>query len=146
MDIGKYINNYRKGKDLSMQEFADRCGLSKGYISMLEKGRHPQNGKKIVPSIETVQKIASAMHITIDDLLQSIDGDQLIDVSKESRLGCSADVDSLFIERYGQDVFDHALQYSRLDDRDQGKADGFVASLLEDDKYKKGESSDGKAI
>lgn len=140
MHIGKYISEYRKSKDLSMQEFADRCGLSKGYISMLEKGVHPQNGKRIVPSITTVQKVSSAMNITIDELLQAVDADQLIDVSS------SDDADSLFIDKYGQEVFDHAMQYSRLDDRDQGKADGFVSSLLEDDKYKGAESSGAKAI
>ena len=30
------------------------------------------------------------------------------------------------------------MEYSKLTDRDQGKADGFVSSLLEDDKYKGG--------
>jgi len=81
MNIGRIINEYRISHDLTMQELADRSGLSKGYISMLEKGVHPQNGKEIVPSIETVQKLAKAMGMTVDVLLEAVDGDQLVDIS-----------------------------------------------------------------
>lgn len=81
MKIGSVLKEYRATHDLSMQEFADRSGLSKGYISMLEKGTHPQNGKEIIPSIETVQKIASVMGISVDTLLEMVDSDQRIDIS-----------------------------------------------------------------
>lgn len=37
MTIGNLVKTYRQEHDLPMQEFADRCGLSKSYISMLEK-------------------------------------------------------------------------------------------------------------
>lgn len=65
MNIGNLIKEYRAKHKMTMQEFADKAGLSKGYISMLEKGVHPQNGKEIVPSIDTVEKIAKALGITI---------------------------------------------------------------------------------
>ena len=76
MKIGNIIREYRLNNSLSMQEFADKCNLSKGYISMLEKGKHPQNNKEIVPSIETVQKIASAMNLSVDALLEMIDKEE----------------------------------------------------------------------
>ena len=75
MHIGLYVKNFRENHNLSMQEFADKAGLSKGYISMLERGKHPQNNRDIVPSIETVNKIAIAMGISIDELLMQIDGE-----------------------------------------------------------------------
>ena len=78
MSIGKIIRQYRDMYGMSMQEFATKAGLSKGYISMLEKGRHPQNGKPIVPSIDTVNSIASAMGMSIDALLEATDADQPI--------------------------------------------------------------------
>lgn len=81
MKIGSVIKEYRITHDLSMQEFADKCGLSKGYISMLEKGTHPQNNKEIIPSIDTVQKVATAMGISIDALLSMVDGDQNINLT-----------------------------------------------------------------
>lgn len=74
MKIGLYVKHYRERHKLSMQEFADKADLSKGYISMLEKGKHPQNDREIVPSIETVNKIAKAMNLSIDELLARIDG------------------------------------------------------------------------
>ena len=81
MSIGNVIKEYRASHDMTMQELADKSGLSKGYISMLEKGIHPQNGKEIVPSIETVQKLAKAMNTTVDALLETVGGDQLVDIS-----------------------------------------------------------------
>ena len=95
MKIGNVIKEYRITHDLSMQEFAAKCGLSKGYISMLEKGVHPQNNKEIIPSIDTVQKVAIAMNLSIDTLLAMVDSDQPIEVSKsstpvyEAAAGCS---------------------------------------------------------
>lgn len=84
MNIGKVIKDYREKNQMTMQDFADKCNLSKGYISMLEKGKHPQNNKPIIPSIETVQKLSAAMGISIDTLLESLDRNQLVDVSRPS--------------------------------------------------------------
>lgn len=81
MTIGSLIKQYRIQNEMTMQEFAERTGLSKGYISMLERGKHPQNNKKIVPSIATVKKIAIAMNATVDEILEAIDGKQLINIS-----------------------------------------------------------------
>ena len=53
---------------------------------MLEKGKHPQNDREIVPSIETVNKIAKAMNLSIDELLARIDGNQMIDTSRDRPL------------------------------------------------------------
>ena len=37
MTLGDLIKNYREETGMSMDEFAEKSGLSKGYISMLEK-------------------------------------------------------------------------------------------------------------
>lgn len=81
MKIGDLIKEYRQLNTLTMQDFADKSGLSKSYISMLEKGKHPQNNREIVPSIETVKNIAVAMGISVDDILDVVDNNQLIDIS-----------------------------------------------------------------
>ena len=44
MELNELIKLFRETNDYTMQEFADRCGLSKGYISMLEKGVQPRRG------------------------------------------------------------------------------------------------------
>lgn len=47
MELRTFINSYRKKHDLTMEEFAKLASLSKGYISMLERGYNPQTGKKL---------------------------------------------------------------------------------------------------
>ena len=137
MEIGKIVRQYRDEHDLTMQQFADRSGLSKGYISMLEHGRHPQNNREIVPSIDTVHKLATAMDMSIDFLLQLCSGQQ-IEIP-----GIDADV--LFIEKYGQRIFDIVTSLVLLDDEDLGRIAERIEILLEADKYKKGSSGE-KAI
>ncbi|MGN0703548.1 MAG: LexA family protein [Lentihominibacter sp.] len=83
MTLGELIKKYRDENNLTMQDFANMSGLSKGYISMLEKNRHPQNNKKIIPSIATFNKVANAMRTSVDQLLTKVDNNQLVDVSSE---------------------------------------------------------------
>lgn len=56
MYVGELIQAYRRETNLSMDEFARLTGLSKPYISMLEKNRNSRTGKPIVPSVATLQK------------------------------------------------------------------------------------------
>lgn len=70
MDLGKIIRTYRTDHDLSLREFADRCDLSHTYIDKLEKGVDPRSKKSVEPTVETVSKIASAMGMSLDELLQ----------------------------------------------------------------------------
>lgn len=41
MTLRDLISAYRKDHGLSQRQFANQCGLSNGYISMLEKGINP---------------------------------------------------------------------------------------------------------
>lgn len=75
MKLGDFIYNYRQTNKLSMDDFAKRSGISKAYISLLEKGYHPRNDKPIIPSVETIKKAASAMNMSFDELFSSIDQD-----------------------------------------------------------------------
>lgn len=84
MNLEDILKNYRSKENLSMQEFANRCGLSKGYISMLEKGKHPQSNRPLVPSISTLNSLACGMNITIDVLLSMMNADSLISVNDPS--------------------------------------------------------------
>lgn len=83
MTLGDLIKEYRDKNDLTMQEFANMSGLSKGYISMLEKNKHPQNNKEIIPSLDTFNKVASAMKITLNDILGAVNSNQLVNLSSE---------------------------------------------------------------
>ncbi|HHJ8058363.1 TPA: helix-turn-helix domain-containing protein, partial [Streptococcus pyogenes] len=57
MKLGEIIKNFREEKKLSMDRFAEKSGLTKGYISMLEKNEHPKSKKPIIPTEETLLKV-----------------------------------------------------------------------------------------
>ena len=66
--LGKIIKEYRNDNKLSMDDFANKTGLSKPYIAMLEKNYNPKSKKVIVPTVETIAKCAKAMDIEFNDL------------------------------------------------------------------------------
>ena len=76
MELSKILRDYRQEHGLTLQVFADRAGLTKQYISMLENNKNSKNGKPIIPSLETLRKLASAMYMNIDTLVATLDGEQ----------------------------------------------------------------------
>lgn len=83
MTLGEVVKQYRTDHDLSLRDFSRMSGVSNGYISMLEKNEHPKTKKPIVPSIEKMKCIASAMGTTLDALLEIIDDDQPVSVCRD---------------------------------------------------------------
>ena len=76
MFLGEIIKKYRLEHSLSLQSFADKCGLSKGYIAMLERNVNSKTGESITPSLETFIKVGSAMGTDIDTLIRMVDENQ----------------------------------------------------------------------
>ena len=68
MTLGDIIKRYRNDHALSMDAFSERSGISKAYISLLEKNRHPKTGKEISPSIQCIRQAAQGMNMDFDDL------------------------------------------------------------------------------
>lgn len=84
MHLGELVYAYRKEHDLSMDEFAAKCGLSKGYISMLEKNKNPQTGKPIIPSLDTIRQISNAIDMDLNEIIQMLDAHQEIRISNNT--------------------------------------------------------------
>ena len=86
MRLGEIIKHYRVENNLTTEQLALKCGLSKGYISMLENNFKPSGRKKdITPSIQAVRKLSKGMNMNFDMLLASIDGEvSLIPLKEES--------------------------------------------------------------
>ena len=81
MKLGELLKLYRTEHKLSMDAFCELSNLTKGYISMLEKNEHPKSKKPIVPSYETIEKIAKGMHISVESLIDMLDDDQEIQIN-----------------------------------------------------------------
>lgn len=78
MKLGEWIKEYRTRHGMSMKDMANVCGLSKAYISMLERGINPTTKKPVSPTIQAFEKIAGATGQDVDSLLKILDDEQSI--------------------------------------------------------------------
>lgn len=77
--LGKIIKEYRDDNKLSMDDFANKSGLSKPYVAMLEKNYNPKSKKEIIPTVDTIAKCAKAMDIEFNDLFNVLSPSNTID-------------------------------------------------------------------
>ena len=84
MTIREIILKYREENNLSQRQFAERCGVSNGYISMLENDVNPSTDKPAVPSLTMLRKIAKGMNMSIDELLAANET-LLVELSAEKK-------------------------------------------------------------
>ena len=76
MNLGEIIKEYRKTNKISMGDLAEKTGISKSYISIIESNFKMNGRKKApVPSIQTIKKLADGTGLNFEDLLKSIDGE-----------------------------------------------------------------------
>ena len=61
--IGERIKIAREARGMAQVPFAEKCGLSQGYISDLERER------RLKPSLEAMQKIAAELGVTVGQLI-----------------------------------------------------------------------------
>lgn len=76
MTLGDYIKNYRTAHKYSMDDFARKTGMSKAYISILERNYNPSTGKAAIPSLNTIKQVALATGVNFNDLISMLDPDQ----------------------------------------------------------------------
>lgn len=87
MILGDLIKKYREENGMSMEQFAQRSGLSKAYVSILERNRNPVNGKPVVPSLETIKSVAQAIGKDFNDVIALLDGNQQVQLASPSPAG-----------------------------------------------------------
>ena len=73
MDIGTIIKQYRAKHKMSLRDFAQKCGTSHSYISMLEARKNSKTGEPIVPTLAMLQKIASGLGMNLNELFTVCD-------------------------------------------------------------------------
>lgn len=120
MTLGNLIKNYRKEHSLSQQAFADMAGLSKAYISILERNFNPVNKKHPIPSVITIKSVATAMNADFNDIIAILDPDTQVSISAEDQLSSNilpqidASEENLLekyrnLDGYGKEVVDLVL-------------------------------------
>lgn len=68
--LGKYLHNEREKRNMSLREFSELLGISHTYLNKLENGKDPRNGKPVSPTIETLNEISKALHVSLEYLLE----------------------------------------------------------------------------
>lgn len=69
--LGQITRKYRERNHMSLRALARKSGIGKSYLSVLEKGE-TQNGKKPIPSPDTVRALADAMEMDRVELFQKL--------------------------------------------------------------------------
>lgn len=72
MTIGDIIKEYREKNGVTMDEFSLKSGLSKGYISMLEKNENPRTKLPIMPTTKTLTAVSLAIGLSVSELMKKL--------------------------------------------------------------------------
>lgn len=86
MILGDLIKEYRREHGYSMDQFAKMSGLSKAYISILERNVNPVNNKPVIPSLETIKAVAQAINMDFNDVIAVLDGNQPVLLKDEPEI------------------------------------------------------------
>ena len=86
MILGDLIKEYRREHGYSMDQFAKMSGLSKAYISILERNVNPVNNKPVIPSLETIKAVAQAINMDFNDVIAVLDGNQPVSLKDEPEI------------------------------------------------------------
>jgi transcriptional regulator with XRE-family HTH domain len=65
-ELGRRIQNYRINKGLTLQELAEKTGITKGYLSKIE------NSEK-APPVSTLINLAKALNISISEIFGEVE-------------------------------------------------------------------------
>lgn len=63
--LGKQIKTQRENLGLTQEKLAEKCGLDRTYISLLERGKRN-------PSYTNLLKVAAGLEISISELMKDI--------------------------------------------------------------------------
>lgn len=63
--LGNVLRKYREGRNLSQDEFAELCGISRAYYGRIERGEHSL-------TVEKCHRIASVLNIRLADIFDGM--------------------------------------------------------------------------
>ena len=135
MTIGEVIKQYREDHEMSMDSFAKKSGLSKAYISLLEKNKHPKTGRPIAPSIKIIRQVSNAMGRDFDELFSLLEGEVIVPETSTTPTPPQDSPNAAPTEP--PDLSDRAVYCARLFDNAEARTQDDVILLLEN--HQKGE-------
>lgn len=120
--MGERIKALRKAANLTQQEFAERIGLTKNFISLVETGSR-------IPSERTISDICREFDVN-ETWLRTGEGDMFVEVPEEKRLA-----DFVFSVGQGDNEFLRRLvrAMARLDVEDWKRLEQLALKLKEEE-------------
>ena len=119
MKLSELIIAYREEHELSQRQFAELCGLSNGYISMIENNSNPKTGQAPELSMRSLKKIADVLGMPLNTLLNVVN-DMVVDITEgnyddvtETPTIEDSRRNNEFIELFGQLPEDHQMRIIR---------------------------------
>lgn len=85
MTLGDIIKKYRTDNSVTMEYVAKLCGITKGYVAMLERNINSKTGKPVKPTLETILKVCNGLHLDVDLVFNELDDDYVFSVSPSQR-------------------------------------------------------------
>ncbi|RSL31676.1 helix-turn-helix domain-containing protein [Salibacterium salarium] len=96
--IGDRVKKYRKQRDISLTELAEKAGVAKSYLSAIERNIQTN------PSVQFLEKVSSVLNISVDALIkdeqyeQDLDNEWLSIVQEAMDSGVSKEQFKEFLE------------------------------------------------
>lgn len=78
MTLGEIIKQYRDENKMSMDAFAKKAGLSKAYISILERNYNPSSKRPPEPTLDAIAAISVAVGMDFNDVIMRLDKKQKV--------------------------------------------------------------------
>lgn len=132
MNIGESIKIFRKNSGLTQQQLADKSNISRSYLADVEKNRYN-------PSIDTLQKIATSLGVSVDVFLKDEAGTTTINENIQTSSLSLKEQDKL--DKEAQEIVDNlrvSLSQNKeyLENEDYRVLEASIRSALETIKLK----------
>ncbi len=72
-ELGSYIKDRRREKGLSLRELEELTGISRTYLSILERGVDNRSGSPVQPTLAILKKLAAGLDVPLQELIYSND-------------------------------------------------------------------------
>lgn len=128
--LGDIIKKYRVEHEMSMDDFAKKSGMSKSYISVLEKNKRPGSKTPIQPSFNCVKQAADAMEMNFLELSLLLFGKEIEENFKDLSFVAPEDYDIIKV------LIDNGL-YNNLESSDNMVKESDAKSKYITSKYAK---------
>lgn len=81
MELSEIVKSIREQQHLSLGRLSELTGISKGTLSLWERGINPKKpGKPLTPTMENLRKLASASSYSLDELVGLLDEESTIEI------------------------------------------------------------------